>query len=264
MAIDQGEPRHNKPPLLSIIIPAYNEQERLPASLKDLREFLESCQFSSEVIVVDNGSSDSTAELVRCMSASWPAVRLVQTARRGKGLAVRLGLLAAEGTYSFFCDADFSMPVPEIAKFLPPQLLGAELAIGTREGPEAERVGEPLRRHLMGRAYNALVRSLALPGIQDSQCGFKCIRADIGQKLAAVLTVDGWGFDVELLAVARRWGYQIVEVPIHWQYSPSSRIQPALDSWRMTTDLFRVWWNLRVGRYEKSGHEKSRHEKSAL
>jgi dolichyl-phosphate beta-glucosyltransferase len=241
--------RRTEQPLLSLIIPALNEEKRLPASLAQLQTYLAGCDYNAEVIVVDNGSVDRTAEVVRTARARWPELRLLQTRQRGKGLAVREGLLAAEGTYSFYCDADFSMPIEEIARFLPPQLTDVELAIGTREGPGAERVGEPLHRHLMGRAYNALVRRFALPGIQDSQCGFKCIRADIGRQLATVLSINGWGFDVELLTLARLWGYHIIEVPIHWHYAPSSRIHPLLDSWRMTRDLFTVWWNARAGRY---------------
>jgi dolichyl-phosphate beta-glucosyltransferase len=241
--------RPGSQPLLSLIIPAFNEEKRLPASLTQLQTYLAARDYSAEVIVVDNGSLDRTAEVVREVSARWPQLRLLQTSRRGKGLAVREGLLAAEGTYSFYCDADFSMPIEEIARFLPPQLTNVELAIGTREGPGARRVAEPLHRHLMGRAYNALVRRFALPGIQDSQCGFKCVRADIGRQLATLLSINGWGFDVELLTLARLWGYHIVEVPIHWHYAPSSRIHPVLDSWRMTRDLFTVWWNTRAGRY---------------
>jgi dolichyl-phosphate beta-glucosyltransferase len=241
--------RRTEQPLLSLIIPALNEEKRLPASLAHLQTYLAACDYNAEVIVVDNGSVDRTAEVVREVSARWPELRLLQIRRRGKGLAVREGLLAAEGTYSFYCDADFSMPIEEIARFLPPQLTDVELAIGTREGPGARRVGEPLHRHLMGRAYNALVRRFALPGIQDSQCGFKCVRADIGRQLATLLSINGWGFDVELLTLARLWGYHIVEVPIHWHYAPSSRIHPLLDSWRMTRDLFKVWWNARTGRY---------------
>jgi dolichyl-phosphate beta-glucosyltransferase len=241
--------RSGSQPLLSLIIPAFNEEQRLPASLTQLQTYLAACDYSAEVIVVDNGSLDRTAEVVREVSARWPQLRLLQTSQRGKGLAVREGLLAAEGTYSFYCDADFSMPIEEIARFLPPQLTDVELAIGTREGPGARRVAEPLHRHLMGRAYNALVRRFALPGIQDSQCGFKCVRADIGRQLATLLSINGWGFDVELLTLARLWGYHIVEVPIHWNYAPSSRIHPVLDSWRMTRDLFTVWWNARTGRY---------------
>jgi dolichyl-phosphate beta-glucosyltransferase len=241
--------RHTEQPLLSLIIPALNEEKRLPASLAQLRTYLAGCDYGAEVIVVDNGSTDGTAEVVHEASARWPELRLLQTRQRGKGLAVREGLLAARGTYSFYCDADFSMPIEEIARFLPPQLTDVELAIGIREGPGARRVGEPLHRHLMGRAYNALVRRFALPGIQDSQCGFKCVRADLGRQLATLLTINGWGFDVELLTIARLWGCHIVEVPIDWYYAPSSRIHPLLDSWHMTTDLFTVWRNARAGRY---------------
>jgi dolichyl-phosphate beta-glucosyltransferase len=241
--------RRTEQPLLSVIIPAFNEEKRLPASLTQLQTYLAGCDYGAEVIVVDNGSVDRTAEVVREAIARWPELRLLQTRERGKGRAVREGLLAAEGTYSFYCDADFSMPIEEIARFLPPQLADVELAIGTREGPGARRVGEPLHRHLMGRAFNALVRRFALPGIQDSQCGFKCVRADIGRQLATLLSIDGWGFDVELLTIARLWGCHIVEVPIRWHYAPSSRINPVLDSWRMTTDLFTVWRNARAGCY---------------
>jgi glycosyltransferase involved in cell wall biosynthesis len=241
--------RRTEQPLLSLIIPAFNEEKRLPDSLTQLQTYLSARDYRAEVIVIDNGSIDRTAEVVRDLSARWPELRLLQTSQRGKGLAVREGLLAAKGTYSFYCDADFSMPIEEIARFLPPQLTDVELAIGTREGPGARRVGEPLHRHLMGRGYNALVRRFALPGIQDSQCGFKCVRADIGRQLARRLTITGWGFDVELLTLARLWGYHIVEVPIQWHYAPSSRIHPVLDSWRMTRDLFMVWWNARMGRY---------------
>ena len=121
------------------------------------------------------------------------------------------------------------MPYPQNRRFSRPSRTGPSHWRSAREGAGSHRLGEPLHRHLMGRAYNALVRRLALPGIQDSQCGFKCVRADIGRHLAAAQTIDGWGFDVELLAVARRWGYHIVEIPIHWHYAPSTRIHPVLD-----------------------------------
>jgi dolichyl-phosphate beta-glucosyltransferase len=239
-------------PLLSIIIPAYNEEKRLPASLENLYAYLSDWRDRVEVIVVDNGSTDATASLARGIAARWPQLRLLQVAERGKGRAVRAGLLDARGDFSFFCDADFSMPVAEITKFLPPELPDVEVAIGVREGPNAHRFGEPLGRHLMGRVFNLLVRGLVLPGIQDSQCGFKCLRADIGKRLALAQTIPGWAFDVELLAVARRQGYRIVQIPIDWHYAPSSRIHPFRDAVRMTLDLLAVRRGLSRGRYDQS------------
>ena len=142
------------------------------------------------------------------------------------------------------------MPVTEIAKFLPPHLPDPEVAIAVREGPDAHRYGEPYHRHLMGRVFNAVVKTFALPGIQDSQCGFKLIRTDIAQRLAAAQTLDGWGFDVELLYLARRWGHRIDEIGIDWYYAPSSRISPIRDALSMTRDVLRVRRNARRGLYD--------------
>jgi dolichyl-phosphate beta-glucosyltransferase len=238
------------PPFLTLILPAYNESRRLPRSLAAIRAYLERAGLAADVIVVDDGSEDGTSDVVTATARAWPAVRLLRTEHRGKGHAVRTGLLAADGVYSFICDADLSMPIAQIARFLPPERVDVQIAIGTREGPGARRFGEPWRRHLMGRVFNALVRALALPGIQDSQCGFKCLRTDIGRELAAVQTIDGWGFDVELLYVARQRGYRIEEVPIDWHYEPSSRISPLRDSWRMTREVLAVRRHARQGCYD--------------
>ncbi|WIG60937.1 MAG: hypothetical protein OJF49_003685 [Ktedonobacterales bacterium] len=236
-------------PLLSLIIPAFNEQARLPRTLRLLRRYFRRHPLAVEVLVVDDGSTDATAAIVAHRARHWSALRLLRAEHGGKGSAVRAGLLAARGAYSFICDADFSMPVTELAKFLP-LLPQTELAIGTREGPAAHRYGEPLHRHLMGRVFNGLVRAAVLPDIQDTQCGFKCLRADIGRRLAAAQTISGFGFDVELLYLARRWGYRVVEVPIEWYYAPSSHISPLRDTWGMTRDVLRVRRNARLGRYD--------------
>src|SRR5262249_17271754 len=146
--------------------------------------------------------------------------------------------------------ADLSMPIIELPKFLPPLRPQAEVVIASRQAPGAHRHGEPVHRHLLGRVFNMLVRLLALPGIQDSQCGFKCFRADVARQLARAQTRDGWGFDVELLYLARRWGWQVVEVPIEWHYAPSSRVSPLRDSWRMARDVLAVRRNAQIGRYD--------------
>jgi glycosyltransferase involved in cell wall biosynthesis len=234
---------------LSIIVPALNEERRLPSSLKKIIAFLEQQPFSSELIVVDNGSQDRTAEIVLEFAKDYPALRLIQTAERGKGLAVRLGMLAAKGEYRFICDADLSMPIEEVSHFLPPEQTAYDVAIASREIPGSVRYHEPVLRHWVGRVFNGLVRYLAVPGFQDTQCGFKCFRAAVAQDLFSVQRLNGWTFDVEVLHIALRRGYRVIEVPISWYYNPGSRIRLLKDSWDMFTDLFRIRRNYRQGLY---------------
>ena len=238
-------------PLLSLILPAYNEEGRLPRSLRAIRRYLAEQPYQAEVIVVDDGSADGTAALVERRALRWPELRLVRTPHRGKGSAVRAGLLASRGASCFLCDADLSMPIGELAKFVPPQHPDGAVVIASREAAGAHRYHEPPHRHVMGRVFNTLVRALALPGVQDSQCGFKCLPGDLARQLAEAMTIDGFGFDVELLYVARLWGRQIVETPIAWHYSPSANIHPLRDSWRMTCEVMRVRRNARLGLYAR-------------
>jgi len=236
-------------PFLSLIVPAYNEQARLPASLPKIHEFLNSQSYSWEVVVVDSGSGDGTAQVVRDFAARWPDLRLVQVERPGKGLAVRTGMLAARGDYRFICDADLSMPIDQLSRFLPPATQAADIAIASREVPGAARHDEPAYRHLIGRAFNLLVRRLTIPEIQDTQCGFKCFRRAVAEDLFRVQRLDGWTFDVEILYVALRRGYRIIEIPIPWYYNPGSRVRVVRDSVTMFTDLFRIRRNWRRGLY---------------
>ncbi len=236
-------------PHLSIVIPAHNEERRLPASLARVQAFLQSQPYDSEVIVVDSGSRDGTAQLVRALAERQPSLRLLHEDRPGKGLAVRRGMLEAEGSFRFICDADLSMPIEEVPRFLPPALPEADVAIASREAPGARRYGEPVVRHWIGRAFNLVVRGLAIPGFGDTQCGFKCFRADPARDLFSVQRLDGWTFDVEVLYVALRRGYRVVEVPIPWYYEPGSRVRIARDSMSMFIDLFRIRRNWRQGLY---------------
>ena len=238
-------------PLLSIIVPAYNEERRLPESLAQIDTFVSAQPYEVELIVVNNNSSDATPQIAEAFAAAHPYARVFSEPRQGKGAAVKRGMMAGEGDYLIICDADFSMPVVEIKKFIPPALDSYDVAIGSRELPGAQRIDEPGYRHLMGRIFNMVVRILAIPTIQDTQCGFKSFRREVAYELAGRQTIDGWGFDVELLFIALQYGYRLVEVPITWYYRPQSRINPLRDSLSMVLEVLRVRWNGLRGVYKK-------------
>ena len=227
-------------PFLSIVIPAHNEENRLPETLKQVIRYLEKQPFASEVIVVENGSTDRTSAIAREFAEKNGNVKAIQNDWRGKGLAIQRGVNEAKGEYVFMCDADLSMPVEEISKFLPPQLNNVDIAIGSREAPGAVRYNEPYYRHFTGRVFNTLIRLLVLPTLQDTQCGFKCIRADVARDIFRYQTLTGWAFDVELLYIARHHGYQIVEIPIDWYFNADSKISVLRDSLRMFLDLLLI------------------------
>ena len=240
------------PPLLSLIIPAYNEGERLPKTLPPVIEFLDAQPYAAEVIIVNNNSRDDTRAVALDFAATRPYIRVLDEMMQGKGAAVRTGMLAAEGEYLFMADADFSMPVAEIAKFLPPRLSQYDVAIGSREAPGAVRYNEPSYRHFMGRVFNFYVKVLAIPGFEDTQCGFKCFRREVARDILPYQTIDGWAFDVELLFIALRRGYHVVEVPVDWYYGENSRISPVRDSINMVREVLRIRYNGWVGRYNRA------------
>ncbi|MBM4465661.1 MAG: glycosyltransferase family 2 protein [Chloroflexi bacterium] len=233
-----------------MIIPAHNEERRLPGSLDKIVAFLEKQDYQAEVIVVENASQDNTAGVVEDFRSRYPFISLIREERRGKGLAVKRGMLAARGEYLFICDSDLSMPIEEVSKFLPPALENYGVAIASREVEGARRYGEPAYRHLMGRVFNFLVRLLAVPGFQDTQCGFKCFQREVARDIFPYQTMDGWGFDVEVLFIACKRGYRIVEVPINWYYSANSRVSPIKDSLRMLGEILKVRLNDWRGMYE--------------
>ena len=238
-------------PFLSLIIPAYNEERRLPQTLEQVFAFLEKQTYSFEVLVVENGSNDHTLQVAQTFAKGHPALRPIQQTERGKGGAVLRGIREAHGEYLFICDADLSMPIVEINKFLPPTLSQADIAIGSREAPGAVRYNEPMYRHLTGRVFNMLIRAMVLPRLQDTQCGFKCMRADVAREICRYQTLSGWAFDVELLYIAHRLGYQIVEIPIHWYFNADSKVRILRDAWRMFVDLLVIRRNAWQGRYER-------------
>jgi dolichyl-phosphate beta-glucosyltransferase len=237
-------------PFLSIIIPAHNEESRLPRSLRQVLAFLENQSYSSEVIVVENGSTDRTLQIARELAQQNSKLIVIHEDLRGKGNALRKGVLSAHGEYRFICDADLSMPVEEIQKFLPPQLIDFDVAIGSREAKGAIRYNEPSYRHLGGRAINLLIRLFILPGLNDTQCGFKCFRAETAVSLFQQQTITGWSFDIELLYIARRNKLRVVEIPIQWYFDADSKVNAIRDALRMIGDIFRIHLNALRGRYD--------------
>jgi dolichyl-phosphate beta-glucosyltransferase len=234
---------------LSIVVPAYNEARRIGATLESLREWLLCSPFEWEVRVVDDGSEDDTADLISRMAQEDARVVLQREPHRGKGGTVRAGMLAARGGLRFMCDADLSMPVRELTRFLDAVPSRSDIALGSREGALATRVGEPFHRHLMGRAYNGLVRRLLLPGIHDSQCGFKLFTARAADAIFPKTRIHGWAFDVEVLFIARLQGWRVAELPIEWHYQADSRVSLARDPFRMVRDLWQIRENARAGLY---------------
>ncbi len=223
----------------------------MPASLQRIVAFVEGQSDPIEVVVVDDGSQDGTATIVEEFAQQHGFIRLIRNPHGGKGAAIKTGVSQGRGKYLVLSDTDLSVPIEEIVKFLPPALNGYDVAIASREAPGAERIDEPYYRHLMGRVYNLLVRLAAVPGIQDTQCGFKAFRREVARQVFPLQTIEGWGFDVEVLFIARRLGYQIVEIPVRWYYGRESKVKPVKDTLRMVRDLLQVRRNARRGMYDR-------------
>lgn len=230
---------------LSIIIPAYREGDRLRSTLECLQRYLATQPYDSEVLVVDSGSAAGCGT----RHGGDPLVRRIVEPRRGKGAAVRRGMLDAVGRFRFLCDADLAMPVEQISRFLPPQVSGADLTIASREIPGARRHGQPVLRRLMGRAFNRFVRWSVLPDFADTQCGFKCFGAAAAEDLFRAQRLDGMSFDVEVLYIARQRRYRIQEVAIDWYHRKGSRVRIVWDSLAMARDVMTIRRHARAGRY---------------
>lgn len=247
-------------PALSLVIPAYNEAARIGATVAQAIAWLAAQPFSSELIVVDDGSDDETASRAE-QALQGAAGRVIRIPHGGKAAAVRAGMVAARGRQIAFSDADLATPLDFLTALRVALEQGSDVAIGSREGAGARRIGEPPYRHLMGRVFNGLVRLLLLPGIHDTQCGFKLFRADVARDVLArsrlyregAAPVSGprvTAFDVELLAIARRRGYQIAAVPVVWTYGEGSKVRPAHDTWHNMRDVLVVWIGAKRGLYQ--------------
>jgi dolichyl-phosphate beta-glucosyltransferase len=251
-------------PLLSLVIPAYNEAENLRGGiLQQVADYLRGQGYASEVLIVDDGSEDETASLAEEFASGHPSFSLLRGEHQGKALTVQRGMLAARGRYILFADLDLSTPLTYIEPFLAVLDQGWDIVIASRDAKGGARLGAPLQRRLMAKVFSLLVRLLLLPGIHDSQCGFKAFRREVGQDLFNSLRVFQpqpgqvkgprvTAFDVELLLLARRKGYTIKEVPVLWHHIETKRVNPVLDSYRMFREVLTVWWNDRRGIYTRA------------
>ena len=237
-------------PFLSIVIPAFNEEARIGPTLDKVAEYLADQAYSSEVLVVDDGSSDATSEIVNERARSLNGVSLERIAHGGKGWAVKQGMLAASGSFRFMCDADLAMPIGQLASFIDRMEEGHDIVIGSRQMAGARRFGEPLARHARGRIFNWFVRLAAVGGYTDTQCGFKCFRAEAAERLFGLQKTRGLGFDVELLYLARKLRLRVVENPIDWYHNRDSKVRGAADSLSMIRDTLRVRLHDLRGGYE--------------
>ena len=229
-------------PHLSVIVPAYNESRRIVATLEAVWQYLQEQSYTWEVIIVDDGSDDDTAPIVERWSSGRDGFRLERIRHGGKGAAVRHGMLAAIGEYRFMCDADLAMPIKHLSGFLRCMADGNDIVIGSRQIAGANRYGESMFRHLLGRAFNKTVQMLAVGGFQDTQCGFKCFSAAAANTLFPLQRTMGWGFDVELLYLARKRGMRVLEIPIEWRHDADSRLSPASAGLNMLQDVIAVRW----------------------
>ena len=232
-------------PFLSVVIPTYNEEPRIAETLAKVTEYLAAQDYEWEVVVADDGSTDNTAQLVGQVIVEHPSVRILRLRHGGKGWAMKNGMLTAEGQYRLLCDADLSVPIQQVERLLPPAGPDSDIVLGSREAPGAKRYDEPVRRHFMGRLFNLFVRKLAVSGLADSQCGFKCFRGEAAQDLFPRLTIDGFAFDVELLHLARKLGRSYSEVGVDWYYRSQSKVRLVQDSLTMTVDLLKIRWRHR-------------------
>jgi dolichyl-phosphate beta-glucosyltransferase len=229
-------------PDLTVVIPAYNEEHRLPPSLRAIEAYLRASDHNGEMIVVDDGSSDGTATAVEDLVAEGLRLRLIRHERNlGKGAAVRTGMLEATGRVVLFTDADLSAPIADVESLIRSLDAGADVAIGSRAVDRGMvEVRQPILRETMGRVFNLFVQAILLPGLKDTQCGFKAFTNAAAHELFDTMITRGFDFDPEILYRARRRGMTITEVPVRWRNSPDTRVSAVRDSMGMFASLFRV------------------------
>jgi glycosyltransferase involved in cell wall biosynthesis len=238
-------------PTYSIVIPAYNEGARLAATLEKVLAYIHNQKWNAEVIVVNDGSRDNTADIIRSFAVKDPALRLVENpGNHGKGYSVRNGMLNARGQIVLFSDADLSSPIEEAPKLFQTLDDGADIAIGSRWlRAETQTQRQPLHRQLFGRIYNLILRLTLGLQFADTQCGFKAFKRPAVEAIFPLQKIERWGFDPEILFLAQKFKFTIQEVPVAWGHSGGTRINPLVDGSRMVMEMFRIRWYDLTGKY---------------
>jgi len=239
MSIELSEPH------LAVIVPAFNEEPRILPTLKRIQEYFSAQEYTWTAVVVSDGSTDQTDEIVKKFASGDTRFRLIgYSPNRGKGYAVRTGMLETQAERLLFCDADLATPIEEVEKLLAKIDEGFPIAIGSRPLKESRlEIRQPWYREMLGRTFNKAVQLLAVKGIMDTQCGFKLFTCEASQQVFSRCKLDGFGFDFEALMIARDLGFEIAEVPIRWMHQEGSKVVLMRDGPRMLRDL--VWLRLR-------------------
>ena len=245
-------PNSGAAPKYSIVIPAYNESARIPATLKSVVECIRARSWDAEVLVVNDGSTDTTAEVVRSFIRNAPEVRMLENpGNRGKGYSVRSGMLQARGQIALFTDSDLSAPIEEAERLFAAIRQGADIAIGSRWLESARQTHrQPLFRQFFGRCFNAVTRAVMRLPFADTQCGLKAFTRQAAQTVFQLQTIERWGFDPEILLIALRRGLRVVEVPVSWAHDERTRMSYLRDGIRMLQEITQIRWNALCGRYK--------------
>jgi len=247
-----GHPADSATPVLSVVVPAFDEAERLGASVTRILHYLDSRPYASELILVLDGGRPGAAAAVEAVAGGRPEVRVLDNGvNRGKGYSVRRGMCASRGEYVLFADADLSLPIEDADRFVDVLRAGADVAIASRAHPESRVIGAPQRMRMsLGRVFNWIVQRAALPGVADTQCGFKAFRGDLARAIFPRQRSDRFGFDVEVLRLVRRRGGRIVEVPVTCEYREGSSVRRVRDGASMLGDLAAIRWREWRGEYD--------------
>jgi glycosyltransferase involved in cell wall biosynthesis len=223
---------------LSIVIPTYNESDNIKHTLDAIYEYLGNQNYSYEVILCDDGSYDLTTKIAKESFGKKSNFQILSLPHKGKGSAVKSGMVTAQGRYRFMCDADLAMPFDQIERFLKEMTNDCDIAIGSRELTDSKIFGEPMLRYFAGRVFNLFVKFVAIRKYQDTQCGFKCFSSEAGDKIFPLVRTNGWAFDVEVLLLADKYGFSVSQVPIDWHHGEDSKVDLRSAALQMIRDIF--------------------------